>query len=120
MALAAASGTWAVGGIEVREAWGAIAKSAAALLLFNLLDGLFTLTFLQMNVATEANPVMRAAYEGSPLWFMLSKLAMVNAGLWILATHSKFALARVAVHASAVLYAGIVAYHLTFLVRYVA
>lgn len=119
--MAAAGAVWAVGRFEVgAETWRTIARSAALLLFFNLLDGLFTLTFLQMNVATEANPLMRAAYEGSPVWFMLSKLAMVNAGLWILATHSKFAAARIALHASAMLYAGIVAYHLTFLVRYVA
>jgi hypothetical protein len=84
-------------------------------LFFNLLDGLFTLTYLQLGVATELNPLMRAAYEVSPLWFMLAKLVVVNGGLLLLCLHKGTRAARWATMAGAVLYAAIVAYHLTFL-----
>ena len=115
---AAAEAVWA-GDKAFGVEFPTLIRSAIALLVFNLLDGLFTLTFLQMNVATEANPIMRLAYEGSPMWFMFAKLTMVNAGLWILASHARFSAARFAVHGAAVVYAAIVAYHLTFLVRLV-
>ena len=115
-----AAGTAEVGGGEDGVVSGALGRSAIALLLFNMLDGLFTTVYLQLNLATEANPLMRIAHDGSPMTFMVSKLMMVNVGLFILATHSRFAAARAAVHGAAVLYAGIVAYHLAFLVRLVA
>ena len=63
-----------------------VVTSCFALLVLNLLDGLFTLAFLQAGVAEEANPLMRMAYEHSPLAFMGIKLGLVNAGaalLWI-------------------------------------
>lgn len=116
--MAAVGAAW--GEVELgQQVTGTIARSAAALLMFNLLDGLFTLIYLQLELATEANPIMRVAYEGSPLGFMLAKLAMVNAGLWILASQARFAFARAAVHATAAVYAGIVAYHLSFLASFV-
>ncbi len=91
--------------------------AAAALLVLNLLDGLFTLWFLQLGVAEEANPLMRAAYEHSPVAFMMLKLAVVHAGVALLTLGGQATAARVALKAGMLLYAGIVAYHLTFLAR---
>lgn len=90
-------------------------RSAAALLFLNLLDGFFTLTFLQLKVAEEANPLMRLAYNHSPLSFMLLKLAVVNAGVGLLWANRQSAVARLAMNAGVLLYALIVAYHLSFL-----
>jgi hypothetical protein len=95
----------------------AFTRSAAALLWLNLLDGLFTMLFLQLGVAEEANPVMRWAYEESPLTFMGLKLASVQLGLWLLCRHPGFWTARAALHLGALLYAGLVAYHLSWLFR---
>ena len=92
-----------------------LSAEAVALLFFNLLDGIFTLSFLQMGVATELNPLMRSAYELSPLFFMIAKLAVVNGGLLLLCLHRGTKIARWATMAGAALYAAIVAYHLTFL-----
>jgi hypothetical protein len=90
-------------------------KSAALLLFLNLLDGFFTLTFLQMKVAEEANPLMKMAYNHSPLAFMILKLAVVHAGVALLWANRGTKVARTAMNAGVLLYAVIVAYHLSFL-----
>ena len=90
---------------------------AALLLLLNLTDGLFTLTFLQLGVAEELNPLMRVAYERSPLLFMGFKLAIVGTGVALLCTHHEHPLARWALKAGLGLYALINVYHLAFLVH---
>jgi len=94
---------------------GAFFRSPAALLFLNLLDGLFTLFFLQMQVAEEANPLMRLAYKHSPLSFMVLKLAVVNAGVALLWAHRDSKAARTAMAVGVGLYGLIVAYHLSFL-----
>ena len=96
-----------------------ISPASVALLLLNLLDGLFTLTFLQMDVAEELNPLMRAAYESSPLVFMVAKLIIVNAGLTLLCMHRGLRASRLAIRAGALIYAVINVYHLAFLTHLV-
>ncbi len=113
----AAAGGWAVWRGLGGESTKAVTRSSAALLFFNLLDGLFTLTFLQLDVATEANPVMRLAYQGSPVAFMLAKLLLVSVGLLVLCSHHHLRTARLAIHGAAAIYAAIVAYHLSFVLR---
>lgn len=88
---------------------------AVTLLFLNLLDGLFTLAYLQFGVAEEANPVMRAAYEVSPMWFMAVKLFVVNAGVLVLSTYQQTRIAQVALKIAVGLYAVIVTWHLAFL-----
>ena len=87
---------------------------AALLLLLNLTDGLFTLTFLQLGVAEELNPLMRVAYERSPLLFMGFKLAIVGTGVALLCAHHEHRLAQWALKAGLGLYAVINVYHLAF------
>ncbi len=86
-----------------------------ALLLLNVLDGLFTLTYLELGVAEEANPLMRVAYDFSPLGFMGFKLVVVNLGVWVLATHQRSRLARAALSLAVFAYSVIVTWHLAFL-----
>lgn len=88
---------------------------AVTLLFLNLMDGLFTLIYLQLGLAQEANPVMRAAYEFSPMGFMAAKLAVVNAGTFVLCLYQQARVAQVALKASVALYAVIVTWHLAFL-----
>lgn len=87
---------------------------AVTLLILNLLDGLFTLAFLQLGVAQEANPVMRAAYELSPMSFMALKLLVVNLGVVVLALHRESKVARLALKIATAVYAVIVTWHLAF------
>lgn len=102
------------------RAWAAqpdfeISAETAALLILNLLDGIFTLVFLQLGVARELNPVMRMAYEASPLTFMLLKVGVVELGMLVLCLHRQYRFARWALSGGALMYAGIVVYHLAFL-----
>ncbi|RKH00004.1 hypothetical protein D7V97_30880 [Corallococcus sp. CA053C] len=108
------TGTWTQGASFY------MSPASVALLMLNLLDGLFTLLFLQLGVAEELNPVMRVAYEQSPLLFMFSKLLIVNAGLCLLCLHRKLKASRFAIRAGAVVYAIIVVYHLAFLAHLVS
>lgn len=55
------------------------------LLVFNLLDGIFTLIWVEHFGAGEWNIMMRDLVHGSPLMFMLAKLTLVSLGtlfLW--------------------------------------
>ena len=123
MALArtVAAGAWSGAGRSVDAgAGGGFPRSAAAVLFLNLLDGLFTLTFLQLRLAEEANPLMRVAYSHSPLAFMLIKLAVVHAGVLLLCANRRCTAARLALQAGVYLYAAIAVYHLSFLVSLLA
>lgn len=92
---------------------------AAVLLVLNLLDGLFTTAYLQLGLAEEANPLMRMAWEVSPLAFMAVKLAVVSAGLMVLCAHRGTKLADVALKLAVALYAVILVWHLAFLAHLV-
>ena len=96
-----------------------MSPASVALLVLNLLDGLFTLTFLQLDVAEELNPLMREAYEASPLFFMVAKLIIVNAGLILLCMHRAMRASVLAIRAGAIIYAVINVYHLAFLTHLV-
>ncbi len=96
-----------------------LSPASVALLTLNLLDGLFTLFFLQLGVAEELNPIMRVAYEQSPLFFMFAKLVIVNAGLWMLCIHRHLKASRFAIRLGAAVYAVIVVYHLAFMTHLV-
>jgi hypothetical protein len=88
---------------------------AVTLILGNLLDALFTFTLLQLHVVAEANPFMRWVYEGSPLSFMVTKLACVQLGFLLLWAHRHVPAAQLAMVAGAAVYALVVAYHLSIL-----
>ncbi len=92
-----------------------ITPAAVLLLVLNLLDGLFTLTFLQLDVAEELNPLMRMAYEHSPLAFMAVKVTIVSLGLTLLCLHRSMRISQRAIQAGAALYVVIDVYHLAFL-----
>jgi Domain of unknown function (DUF5658) len=92
----------------------ALSGTTVCLLLLNLLDGLFTLLFLQLGLAEELNPLMRLAYDASPVSFMALKLGIVHFGVYVLCLHREAHLARLALGLGVTLYAGIVAYHLAF------
>lgn len=114
-----ATEAWA-GPVGVAEQGGrdaALRARMAALLVLNLLDALFTLAFLQLHLAEEANPLMAAAYAGSPVLFLVVKLVLVHSGALLLWIHRATAAARGALAAGVALYAGIVVYHCSFAAR---
>lgn len=93
--------------------------STVALVVLNLLDGLFTLSFLQLGVAEEINPVMRWAYEANPLVFMGLKFLCVHAGVLVLAAHQELKAARWVLRGAVGVYGLLVLYHLAFLAHVV-
>ena len=90
---------------------------ALTLLLLNLFDALCTITWVELRIAWEANPVMAFALEGSPVIFMVTKMALVQLGTWLLATHQQSRAARVALAGGCALYVGIAAWHGAFVAR---
>ena len=95
-----------------------LTRASALLILGNLLDALFTYLFLQMNVVSEANPLMAWAYDHSPLSFMLLKLSCVQLGVLLLWAHRHLLAAQLAIQAAAGIYMGVVAYHFMLMARF--
>src|SRR5262245_65380484 len=115
----AGTDVWAgtVGAARGADRESSLRGKLAALLVLNLADALFTLSFLQLRVAEEANPIMRAAYAGSPMLFLILKLALVHGGAALLWIHRASAAARAALTAGITLYGAIVIYHCSFAAR---
>ena len=86
-----------------------------AILLLNVVDAMCTLTFLQLGLAEEANPLMRLAYRSSPVGFVLLKLAMVHAGVLILYLNRESRVSRHALQTGVAAYLAIVSYELAFI-----
>lgn len=56
----------------------------SAVLVLNLFDGLLTLVWVQLGVATEANVLLTDLLEGNAVTFMAAKLALVSLGVGLL------------------------------------
>ena len=67
---------------SVKRAW--FWRMAAAVLILNLLDGIFTLLVVHSGVGEEANPLMAAPLAWGSVWFMAVKLALVSLGVLLL------------------------------------
>jgi len=104
----------------VRVAVGWPARVAAAIVLLNLFDCLFTLVFLQLGLCDEANPFMCALYVTSPWLFAAVKLVSVNVALAFLLKVRARPLARAALGLAAVVYLALGAYELHALVNHLA
>jgi hypothetical protein len=57
---------------------------AAAILILNLGDAVFTLLYTGTGLATEGNPVMELFLDHSALGFMVFKLVLVSGGVFVL------------------------------------
>ena len=72
-------------------------KLAKALVLLNLYDALFTVTWVLSGMATEANPLMKVLIETNVFLFVITKLILVNLGVWIVWQNLKHPLARLSI-----------------------
>jgi len=88
---------------------------AAALLVMNLLDGIFTLTAVHAGAAAEANPLMRLPLHLGAVWFIIAKTGLVSAGVLLLWRARERLLAHAGLIALTLVYAAVVAYHLSAL-----
>jgi uncharacterized protein DUF5658 len=88
---------------------------AAALLVMNLLDGIFTLTAVDAGAAAEANPLMQLPLHWGAVWFIAAKTGLVSAGVLLLWRARQRLLAHGGLIALTLVYAAVVAYHLSAL-----
>jgi hypothetical protein len=83
-----------------------------ALVILNLLDAVFTLTWVQLGVATEANVLLSHVLDASAVAFMLVKLGLVSLGVELLWRHRRRRLAVVGLVICFVVYNALLLYHL--------
>jgi len=86
---------------------------AAAVLVLNLADALFTLIYIHTGLASEANPLMDAALGGGAVSFMMVKLTLVSLGVLLLFRLRRQRSASIALIGTAVAYSSVFLYHLT-------
>ena len=82
-----------------------------ATIIMNMLDGIFTLYWVNSGMATEANPLL-AEVVYNPLVFLGIKWSLVGLGSLLLWKRHKTPLAVVGIGLMFTLYYAIVAYHL--------
>lgn len=83
-------------------------------LVLNLFDALATLAWIELGLASEANPVMAGALEGGPAAFILSKVALVTLAAGLLWRLRKQPFARAALIPVGLLYAGVAGTHVGY------
>jgi hypothetical protein len=90
---------------------------AALVLVLNLADAVFTLVYVRLGLASEANPFMKTALGSGPVAFMALKLGLVSLCVLLLQRLRERQLAvraaDVALVGSAVAYATLLLYHLS-------
>jgi len=84
----------------------------------SLLDALLTLGHLAHG-GTEANPWLARALTSSTAWFLLLKMGLTGAGVWILVAHHQCPLAARGLNGIALVYGAVLVYHLLLYVRLV-
>ena len=85
-----------------------------SIIVLNLLDGVFTLAWVQAGLAEEANALLADLVMDQAVLFMLAKLALVSLGavyLWRIRTRP---LAVVGIFGSFLIYYLVVLYHLHY------
>lgn len=86
---------------------------AATALVFNLLDAVLTMIWVESGRATEANPLLEPLLSASPVVFVLAKMSLVSLGVLLLWRLRDRVSAAVALVVTAVIYGAVVAYHLS-------
>ena len=89
----------------------ALQQKLAALICLNLLDAVFTLWWVSLGLAEEANPVMALLLSKSPLSFMIGKIALVYISVFILLANYKSKIASLVASIAVYLYSCVAAYH---------
>lgn len=93
--------------------FGWLERIVQATLLLNALDAGFTLFWVLSAQATEANPFMATALDVHPVMFVVTKVALVGMGSWLLWRHKKRPLAVVSMFAAFIVYYAVLLYHLS-------
>lgn len=84
----------------------------ASIFIFNVLDVLATISWLQMGLAMEANPAMDTLIGIHPALFAAVKLALVGLGLTLLSMYRELRAVRFATYGLFMLYTLLICYHI--------
>lgn len=87
----------------------------ALLLLFSVVDSAFTHLWLSTGVATEANPLLAAAWSLSPMTFHGVKALLILASALILHRLRELPVAQTTMATAALTYSAVVSWHLVHL-----
>jgi len=90
-----------------------VSLAAAAVIVLNLADAIFTLVYVHTGMAREGNPVMESALGGGSLTFMVTKLALVSLCVLLLVRLRARPAASAALVGSAIAYSWLFFYHLS-------
>jgi hypothetical protein len=94
--------------------------AAAALIVLNLLDAIFTLIWVRAGVASEGNPFMGEAMTHGPVGFMAIKLALVSLCVGLLWRLRHRRAAATALVTCAIAYSAVLLVHLSAVPVFVA
>lgn len=79
---------------------------------FFFLDTLFTIIFIQMNLATEGNPVMAFYYSINPAAFFFAKMILSIGGIYLMIPYLHRPMVRKTLSTLTLFYLVIIIYHL--------
>jgi hypothetical protein len=86
-----------------------------AVLVLNLLDAIFTLTWVRAGLATEANALMSDLVDHHPVAFVATKLGLVSLGSLLLWWNRTNPVAVVSIFAAFLVYYAVLLYHLQYM-----
>ena len=87
-------------------------RATVAVILLNLFDANVTLALVEGRLAEEANPLMATAIlDWGALGFMVTKLALVSLGMWVLWQRRRRPMAALGIACAATVYVGVCLYH---------
>jgi len=89
----------------------------SALIVMNVLDGLFTVVWVSTNRATEANPLMGLTLDIHPVLFIVVKISLVYLGAIILMRYWEKAFAVLSLAVAFCFYSIVLSYHCTMLLN---
>lgn len=101
--------------IGTHEHFGWLEGIVKVTLVLNLLDALFTLTWVGLGLASEANPFMAELVVQHPVAFVVTKLALVGLGSLLLWRYRRRPLAVVAMFLAFLVYYAILLMHVDYL-----
>lgn len=93
--------------------WKFAVQLAAFVVVLNLLDAVLTLLWIHLGIAEEANTLWGTLVETRPMAFVLIKLAVVFAGVFVLVKRRDRPLARMGLGATSAVYAVLLGWHIT-------
>lgn len=85
----------------------------AAIIVLNVLDALFTLFWVRAGLARETNPLLRWLVNEHPVWFTVTKLALVLLGTFVLWRSRHRPLAVIGIGLIFIVYCAILIHHLS-------